>query len=102
MSVIGCNTVKMMAIIYSTRLLVVNWARRGETNIYGHRISPIQPDRYAYPSCTKKPHPILTQSDYEYAEYIDDEEIGESFPLIPVALIWVCGIPSMAESDAGM
>jgi hypothetical protein len=101
-SVRGCNTVKMMAMICQTRLSVVNRAITGETNMYGHRIWSIQPDRYAYPSCTDKPHPIVTQSYNEYPEYIDDEKICESFPLIPVAVIWVCGIPPVAKSDAGM
>lgn len=97
----GCNTVKIMAIICQTCLSVVNWAIKGETNIYGDRLWSIQPDRYAYPSCTKKPHPIVTQGYYEYPEYIDDEEICESFPLIPIAVTWVCGIPPVAKGDAG-
>ena len=84
----------------STSLIGKLGKKKGETNVYGHRFWSIQPDRYAYPSCTKEPHPIVTQGDYEYAEYIDNEEICESFPLIPVTFTWVCGIPSMAKSDA--
>ncbi len=42
------------------------------------------------------------QGYYEYADYIDREDICKSLPLILVHFIWVCRIPNMTESDARM
>jgi hypothetical protein len=72
------------------------------TNVYGHGSLFLQPDRYAYPSCTKTPHPIVACGYNDHANYVDDKEICESLPLILVDMIWVCGIPRMSKSDARM
>jgi hypothetical protein len=78
------------------------WGKEKRTNVYGHWSLSLQPDRYAYPSGPKTPHPIVAYGYDEYANYIDGKEICESFPLILVDLIWVCGVPRMTKSDARM
>jgi hypothetical protein len=79
----------------------VIWDKEEEgTNIYGRWFWFLQPDRYAYPSCSKTPHPIVTQGYDEHTDCVDSEDICKSFPLMLINLIWVCGIPAMTESEA--